>query len=530
MEGHAAAAYKLRMTLFRYDPRQARPTAPRGDHQTEALVAHVERHVAPVENVFIEIVSETVHLDVIVTAPTPATPFRLVLTSGLSDLPMRVPAGAEHLRYAELFVLLPPEWPVNEGAFSEERWFWPLRAIRGFARLPHEHGSFFAFGHTLGNGEPPGRYDESTLFAGGALLQAPNLSPAFHTVSIAGPNPKTIHLLAFVPLYGAEIALARTQGLDALTTRLGAAGVDAIVRVGRPDLVLDVRHVEHGTAGATSYAHVSVPPGGVSMADAQRLQDAAQGALSAGDRASAVNAAARLMMGGKYEEAIVAYRAIGEADASRRGLAAGQIGAACFFLGRYEEALTWYRNSAEWGEDPSMVRDNIEEAEAALRAHGRPIPPPPQHGASIPPTGAAPSGAVASGQLASLRDVIRNAAQSERGRRLHFAEDLPPKKATYAQEILRQHASSPVVAFFDLTLMGGGRDAVVLTEHALVARDGDERVELPLHGVASPLLVGMLEDRIQVTVNGAMMTFPCGDHGETLVRVLSSIAHVVHRR
>jgi hypothetical protein len=121
-----------------------------------------------------------------------------------------------------------------------------------------------------------------------------------------------------------------------------------------------------------------------------------------------------------------------------------------------------------------------------------------------------------------LRDV-------DRGRRLHFAEDLPPKKAEHAREILGAHAGEPIVAFFDLTLMGGGRDAIVLTDQTLAARDGDERVVVPLASIASPLLVGALEDRLQVQANGATVTFSVGNHGETLVRVLGAVATTVHR-
>ncbi|MBX7190936.1 MAG: suppressor of fused domain protein [Sandaracinaceae bacterium] len=517
------------MTLFHYDPRAARPTAPRGDHQTEALVAHVERHIAPVETVYVEIISETVHVDVLITAAVPHLPYRLALTSGLSDLPMRVPQGAQHLAHAEILALLPREWPIDERSFADPRWFWPIATLRRLARLPHEHGSYFAFGHTLGNGEPPAPYHPSTQLAGAVLLQAPNLPRELHTVSIQGhTGPRTVHLLSFVPLYAEEIALARASGLDALTSRLVALGIDGVLRVDRPNAAAPSLAVSRQGGQVSTSAFVSAAPSGIGMTEAAQLQSMAQGALGPNDRASAVNAAARLLVGGQYEAAIAAYKAIGEADPSRRGLAAGQIGAACFFLGRYEEAITWYRTSAEWGEEAAMVRDNIEEAEAELRKRGRPVPsafpsagPPPASAAPMPQGPSLPPGA--------LRDTIRNMALSAKGRRLHFAEDLPANKAAHAREILGPHAAEPVVAFFDLTLMGGGRDAVVLTDQTLVARDGGERVVVPLAAVASPLLVGTLEDRVQVVANGATLTFPVGNHGETLVRVLSAIAMVVHR-
>ena len=516
------------MTVFRYHPRDARPSAPRGDHQTEALVAHLERHVAPVETVFAEIVSETVHIDLIFTAAVPLLPYRVALTSGLSDLPMRVPAGAEPYWYAELFVLLPREWPIDERAFADDRWFWPIATLRGLARLPHEHGTYFAYGHTLGNGEPPAPYHPSTRLAGAALLNAPNLSADAHTASVPGAaGPRNVQLLSFVPLYAEEIALTRAQGLGALTQRLVAAGIDGVLRLDRPNVAGPSLSFESDGRGQVSTsAFVGAAPQGLDMGRARELQASAQAALSPADRDSPVNAAARLLVGGRYEEAIAAYKAIGEAQPDKRALAAGQIGAALYFLGRYEEALTWYRTSAEWGEDPAMVRDNIEEAEAALRKRG---PAPTAQPAHVGASPAAHAPLAAPLPPGVIRDVIRSMAQADRGRRLHFAEDLPPKKAEHAREILGAHAGESVVAFFDLTLMGGGRDAVVLTEQTLAVRDGDERVVVPLASVASPLLVGALEDRLQVQARGATVTFSVGNHGETLVRVLGAVATTVHR-
>jgi hypothetical protein len=173
-----------------------------------------------------------------------------------------------------------------------------------------------------------------------------------------------------------------------------------------------------------------------------------------------------------------------------------------------------------------VVRDNIAEAEVELRKRGRPVPQPVTSTPAAPQVAPSPPVTLPPGVI---RDVIRGMAQADRGRRLHLAEDLPPKKAEHAREILGTRASEPVVAFFDLTLMGGGRDAIVLTEHTLAMRDGDEHLAVPLAGVASALLVGTLEDRMQISSSGSTLTFSVGNHGETLVRVLGAVAMTFHR-
>jgi tetratricopeptide (TPR) repeat protein len=80
-----------------------------------------------------------------------------------------------------------------------------------------------------------------------------------------------------------------------------------------------------------------------------------------------INLAAGWMLDGRYEDAMRAYHTIAERFPEHRGTAASQIGACCYFLGRFEEAIGWYERALEHGADPQMMQDNIEEARAALR-------------------------------------------------------------------------------------------------------------------------------------------------------------------
>ena len=65
-------------------------------------------------------ISDLVHIDVHWVQPTPKRPYHTLVTSGMSDKPMTVPAGAEHLRFAELMLCLPPEWQMSMEAFKQE--------------------------------------------------------------------------------------------------------------------------------------------------------------------------------------------------------------------------------------------------------------------------------------------------------------------------------------------------------------------------------------------------------------------------
>jgi hypothetical protein len=65
----------------------ARGDWPHGD----ALRNHLRAHLGPAENVWHEIVSEFVHIDVHVHEPTPQWPALVLVTEGMSRLPMTVP-------------------------------------------------------------------------------------------------------------------------------------------------------------------------------------------------------------------------------------------------------------------------------------------------------------------------------------------------------------------------------------------------------------------------------------------------------
>src|SRR5262245_43817865 len=81
----------------------------------EAISNHIETHLGKVAGVFHEL-SDLVHVDVHMVGPTQGRPYQYLVTSGMSDLPMAVPEGAEEWRYAELVVKLPPDWPLTQEA------------------------------------------------------------------------------------------------------------------------------------------------------------------------------------------------------------------------------------------------------------------------------------------------------------------------------------------------------------------------------------------------------------------------------
>ncbi|MEL6078928.1 suppressor of fused domain protein, partial [Stenotrophomonas maltophilia] len=76
-----------------------------------------------VSGVLHEIISDLVHSDVHVVPANDHCPYLRLDTSGMSDLPMTVPAEVDAYvpRNMEQMVTLPADWPISHDAFDDER-------------------------------------------------------------------------------------------------------------------------------------------------------------------------------------------------------------------------------------------------------------------------------------------------------------------------------------------------------------------------------------------------------------------------
>lgn len=201
--------------------------AARGEECIEQISGHIEAHLGKVESVFHEIVSDTVHIDVHFVKPSEDFPFARLVTSGMSDLPMTIPEGVEAPRFTELLVTLPEDWRLDQDSFKEEMWYWPVRLLKGLARLPHKYSTWLGFGHTVPNGDPPEPYAPNTQLCGAIILPSVTVPDEFHTLRI--DERKEITFFAVVPLYGEEMNLKLRLGSDKLLDKFVSMKVTDIV-------------------------------------------------------------------------------------------------------------------------------------------------------------------------------------------------------------------------------------------------------------------------------------------------------------
>jgi predicted Zn finger-like uncharacterized protein len=221
--------------IFRHPERETEFTPVAGDADSiEAISEHIAAHLGAVDGVFHELVSDLVHIDVHMVGPSEDRPYHTLVTSGMSDLPMTVPEGAEEYRHAELLLSLPEAWPLTEEAFNDERNYWPIRWLKMLARLPHEYNTWLSWGHTVPNGDPPNPFAPNTKLCC-ALVMQPLLVPE-DFLELTMPDDRVVHFYALVPLYREEMEFKLKHGTEALLERFAAAEVNELLDVRRTNV------------------------------------------------------------------------------------------------------------------------------------------------------------------------------------------------------------------------------------------------------------------------------------------------------
>ncbi|REE83953.1 suppressor of fused protein SUFU [Paenibacillus taihuensis] len=220
--------------VYRHEAKEREHVPAYGDEDTiDRITKHVENHIGPVQTVFHELVSDLVHIDVLVVAPTKERNFYTLVTCGMSDQPMTVPPGAEAYRYAELMISLPPDWEVSEKGFRKEESYWPIRSLKTLARMPHEYNTWLYAMHTIPNGNPVEPFAANTKLTG-MMLYVPATVQAINEFFVLPVSPeKEVRFFNLIPLYSEEMDYKLKHGADALLDKLSKIGVTDIINIAR---------------------------------------------------------------------------------------------------------------------------------------------------------------------------------------------------------------------------------------------------------------------------------------------------------
>jgi hypothetical protein len=240
--------------IIRYKPlrRELVPPKEWGVFSDE-INAHLEAFRGERIQVWHEIVSDVVHVDIFQFGPTAERDFWTFVTCGMSDLPMRVPDDVPEKKSrqrAELVVSLPshlvplndegmPDWAGRKGDRNIEEMWWPLRWVKILARFPHLHESWLGIGHTLPNGDPPERLGPNTRMT--CLMLGPPATWPEHSHRLTTESEEVISFFAVYPVYSRELDYALDKGPAALFEVFDEDDVSELIEPDRNQVIPRLR-------------------------------------------------------------------------------------------------------------------------------------------------------------------------------------------------------------------------------------------------------------------------------------------------
>ena len=202
------------------------------EDEMSAIEQHIKNTFGEFENVFHELVSPDIHVDICVVPPSEERDYYTLVTMGMGAHRMNVPEElAEYkLERAELAIALPGNWKLKREDLKNERWYWPIRLLKTLARLPIASDTWLGFGHTMDNEKD---FAKGTKLCA-AILTGPQDTEDGSEVCIL-PSGEEVNFYQVIPLYREELEYKMEHDADALLDKMN--GISFVVEPDRQDAI-----------------------------------------------------------------------------------------------------------------------------------------------------------------------------------------------------------------------------------------------------------------------------------------------------
>ena len=202
------------------------------EEEMEAIEGHIQQYFGDFENVFHELASPDIHVDICVVQPSAERDYYTLVTMGMGAHRMNVPEElAEYkLERAELAIALPKDWKLKQEDMRDERWYWPIRLLKTLARLPIASDTWLGFGHTMDHEEDFAK--DTKLCA--AILTGPQGTEEGSEVCTL-PGGEEVNFYQVIPLYRDELEYKLAHDADALLDKMN--GISFVVEPDRQDAI-----------------------------------------------------------------------------------------------------------------------------------------------------------------------------------------------------------------------------------------------------------------------------------------------------
>ena len=173
---------------------------------------YISKALGNFENVFHEIISPDIHLDVCFIPPTNEEPFFKLVTMGAGAYEMAIPDEWKEYRLerAEYVIYVPKEWNLKSPEIAD---YWPIKVLKDVARLPILCDTWLSFGHTTQDDEEGSPYAPNTKFNSVVLDFCENHQGEVRLETSSG---KTINFYQVIPLYPEELEFKMNNNAETL--------------------------------------------------------------------------------------------------------------------------------------------------------------------------------------------------------------------------------------------------------------------------------------------------------------------------
>ena len=202
------------------------------EEEMEAVEGHIQQYFGKVENVFHELVSPDIHVDICMVPPTEERDYCTLVTMGMGAHRMNVPEELVEykLERAELAIALPADWKLDQESMKDEKWYWPIRLLKSLARLPINCDSWLGHGHTVENREP---FADNTKLCTATLIGPQDTEDGSEVCTL--PGGEEVNFYQVIPLYEDELDYKLEHDADALLDKM--AGISFVVNPTRQDAI-----------------------------------------------------------------------------------------------------------------------------------------------------------------------------------------------------------------------------------------------------------------------------------------------------
>ena len=202
------------------------------EDEMSVIEQHIQKYFGEFENVFHELSSPDIHVDICVVPPSEKRDYYTLVTMGMGAHRMNVPEElAEYkLERAELAIALPSDWKLDEKSLKDERWYWPIGLLKVLARLPISNDTWLGFGHTMDKQSP---FADDTKLKAAILIGPQGVEKGGEVCTL--PSGEEVNFYQVIPLYHNEMEYKMKHDADSLLEKM--AGISFVVNPTRQNAI-----------------------------------------------------------------------------------------------------------------------------------------------------------------------------------------------------------------------------------------------------------------------------------------------------